>query len=44
MPTPTPRVESWNPDRIALEVDGDEGTATVVIDGAFAVRSVEIDR
>ncbi|NUB90732.1 ArsR family transcriptional regulator [Haloterrigena sp. SYSU A121-1] len=45
LPAPTVRVESREPTRIALEVDGDEGngSVTAVVDDAFAVRSVTVD-
>ncbi|WP_126662666.1 winged helix-turn-helix domain-containing protein [Haloterrigena salifodinae] len=44
LPAPTVRVESREPTRIALEVDGDEGngSVTAVVDDAFAVRSVTV--
>ncbi|QLK25901.1 winged helix-turn-helix domain-containing protein [Natrinema zhouii] len=44
LPTPTTRVESQDPVRLALEVEGEAGTATIVVDEALGVRSVAIDR
>ncbi|MFA9501847.1 winged helix-turn-helix domain-containing protein [Natrinema sp. H-ect1] len=44
LPAPTTRVESRVPVRIHLEVAGDAGTATIVVDDSLAVRSVETDR
>ncbi|MGM0387454.1 MAG: DUF7351 domain-containing protein [Natrinema limicola] len=44
VPTPTTRVESTEPIRVALTVAGDGGTATIVVDGSLSVRSVDVDR
>ncbi|MFB1064277.1 winged helix-turn-helix domain-containing protein [Natrinema sp. H-ect4] len=44
LPTPTTWVESRDPVRLALEVEDEAGTATIVVDEALAVRSVAIDR
>ena len=44
VPTPTTRVESRDPIRVALTVAGDEGTATIIVDGSLSVRSVDVDR
>lgn len=43
LPVATVGVESRDPVRLALEIDGDHGTATVVVGGTFAVQSVCID-
>lgn len=44
LPTPTTRIHSRDPLRVALEVAGDAATITIVVDGELAVRSVDVDR
>ncbi|WP_408959327.1 ArsR/SmtB family transcription factor [Natrinema sp. 74] len=43
-PAPTTRVESSDPVRIALAVEGDTGTATIVVDDSLTVRSIDVER
>ncbi|OAQ52739.1 transcriptional regulator [Natrinema mahii] len=44
LPAPTTRVESRDPVRFVLAVEGDTGTATIVVDDSLSVRSVAVDR
>ncbi|WP_254763251.1 winged helix-turn-helix domain-containing protein [Natrinema marinum] len=44
LPEPTVRIESREPVRIALAVEGDTGTVTIVVDGSLTVRSIDVDR
>ncbi|WP_226481313.1 winged helix-turn-helix domain-containing protein [Natrinema amylolyticum] len=41
LPTPTMRVESREPVRVALDVAGEGGAVTITVDEGFAVRSVD---
>ncbi|SEH16544.1 hypothetical protein SAMN04487967_2696 [Natronorubrum sediminis] len=43
LPGATVRVESRDPLELALEIDGDDGTATVVVDDTVTVQSVCVD-
>lgn len=43
LPTPTTRVESRDPVRVTLEIDGERGTVTTVVDETLAVQTVRID-
>lgn len=44
LPAPLTRIESREPVRIELSVEGEAGTARIVVDDSLAVRSVGVDR
>ncbi|QLG50410.1 winged helix-turn-helix domain-containing protein [Natrinema halophilum] len=44
LPTPAMRIKSRDPGRVVLEVDGEMGSATILVDETFSVRSVTTDR